>query len=594
MLSGDVTSRDAREALARVLSSPEFATASRLAAFLRHVVTESLDGRAATLKGYSIAVDVFDRPADFDQTTDPIVRVEASRLRRALAQYYLGSGADDPVVIDLPRGGYVPLFRRRTTGGAPASEPEPPEEASPPEPAAPAVAPAPVVPAAVARFRYFMIVAVLLLAAAIGYLVFVAATLAPGSQPPVGPPVDNTVPAPPPAAAPGRFQPVIAVAPLSNLSGDKADDLIARGLTEELIAELARFQEFVVYEAAQDGALPDSGYVLSGTVRHAGSDIRVTMQLAEMPGKRAIWTQSYDRVFDVGNLLAVQDEIARSVATAIGQPYGVVYEREAEGAASRPGTLDGYTCVLSVYEYWRSFDPAEHLKVRDCLEKTVEADPAYADAWQMLTFIYLDEYRYGLNARPLTQYRPLDKALETAQRAVALAATDARSYEALYAVYYYRGDMEAFRRTGADARRLNPNNPEIMADFGNKLVAMGAYDEGAALIRKAVALNPAHPGWYNIGLVLDAYRRRALDEALTAADRMNLPLHYRSWMFFSMIYGEMGEKAKAMAAVEELLKLQPDFALNVRSDMKKWGYRPELIEQCIDGLKKAGLAIPDP
>lgn len=66
MLSGDVTSRDAREALARVLSSPEFATASRLAAFLRHVVTESLDGRAATLKGYSIAVDVFDRPADFD------------------------------------------------------------------------------------------------------------------------------------------------------------------------------------------------------------------------------------------------------------------------------------------------------------------------------------------------------------------------------------------------------------------------------------------------------------------------------------------------------------------------------------------------
>ena len=176
----------------------------------------------------------------------------------------------------------------------------------------------------------------------------------------------------------------------------------------------------------------------------------------------------------------------------------------------------------------------------------------------------------------------------------ALAATDARSYEALYAVYYYRGDMEAFRRTGADARRLNPNNPEIMADFGNKLVAMGAYDEGAALIRKAVALNPAHPGWYNIGLVLDAYRRHALDEALTAADRMNLPLHYRSWMFFSMIYGEMGEKAKAMAAVEELLKLQPDFALNVRSDMKKWGYRPELIEQCIDGLKKAGLAIPDP
>lgn len=596
MLTGDVTSRDAREALARVLASPEFATASRLAAFLRHVVTESLEGRAANLKGYSIAVDVFDRPADFDQTADPIVRVEASRLRRALAQYYLGSGVDDPLVIDLPRGGYVPLFRRRATGAAPNIDLEPVEETPAFEPqAAPAPAvPVPVVPAAVVLFRYFMVAAVLLFTAAIGYLVYVAATFSTVPQTDAAPAAAGTSPATGPAPVAGRFQPVIAVSPLKNLSGDNADDLIARGLTEELVAELARFQEFIVYETIEGGTLPEAGYVLSGAVRHAGSDIRVTMQLMEVPGKRAIWTQSYDRVFSVDNLLAVQDEIARSVSTAIGQPYGVIYEREAAGAPSRPGSMDGYTCVLSVYDYWRSYNPDEHLKVRDCLEKTVASDPNYADAWQMLTFIYLDEYRYGLNARPLMQYRPLDKALETAQRAVALAASDARSYEALYAVYYYRGDMEAFRRTGADARRLNPNNPEIMADFGNKLVAMGSYDEGVALIRKAMSLNPGHPGWYNIGLLLDAYRRGDYDEALVAADRLNMPLHYRSWAFLTMIYGAMGDKAKALAAGEELLKLQPDFALNARSDMRKWGYRPELIELCVDGLKKAGIAIADP
>ncbi len=392
----------------------------------------------------------------------------------------------------------------------------------------------------------------------------------------------------------GRFQPVIAVTALTSLSGDRADDLIARGLTEELVVNLARFQEFVVYEAMPGQALPTAGYVLSGTVRHAGKDIRVTVQLAEMPGSRTVWTQTYERVFEVDNLLAVQDEIASSVAIAVGQPDGVVSERELVNAASRPSTMEGYTCVLAVYGYWREFDPAEHARLRDCLEKTVAADPGYASAWQMLTFMYLDEYRYGYNVRPPTSYRPLDMALEAAQRAVFLAATDARSYEALYAAYFYRGDIEAFRRTGADARRLNPNNPEIMADFGNKLVTIGAYEEGAALIRKAFALNPGHPGWYNIGLVLEAYRRGAYDEALAAAERMNMPLHYRSWLFFTMIYGQMGETGKALAAKGELLKLQPDFALNARSDMKKWGYRDDLIEMSVAGLRKAGLEIADP
>lgn len=595
MLASDVTLRDARDALDRVLSSAEFASATRLASFLRYAVTESLEGRASGLKGYSIAVDVFDRPADFDQTADPIVRVEASRLRRALAQYYQGSGAGDPVIIDLPRGGYVPSFRRRETGPpaqAPAEAPE--DTAAPPNPQAGPLPEQERYPQA-SRFRIAMVAAVVLIGVAIGYLVYVAAKLEPGDpQPAVTAQPAPAVPGGQAANPEGRFQPTIAVVPLANLSGDAADDLIARGITEELVSELARFQEFTVYKAETPSALPQQGYAVTGTVRHSGQRIDVTVQLNELPGNRAIWTQGYDRVYEVDALLAIQDEIAASVATAIGQPYGVVYEREAASAAQRPATMDGYSCVLQVYAYWRSFDPAEHARVRDCLEATIAADPGYADAWQMLTFMYLDEYRYGYNARPLTDYRPLDRALETSQRAVALAATDARSYEALYAAYFYRGDIESFRRAGSDARRLNPNNPEIMADFGNKLVAIGSYDEGVALIRKALTLNPGHPGWYNIGLVLEAYRRGSYEEALAAADRMNLPLHYRTWVFYTMTYGAMGDTARARAAAEELLKLQPDFALNARGDLKKWGYRPELVEQCIDGLRKAGIRIPDP
>lgn len=586
-MNDDVTLREARDALARVLASPEFAAATRLAAFLRHVVTEALEGRAATLKGYSIAVDVFERPADFDQANDPIVRVEASRLRRALAQYYLGSGHDDPILIELPRGGYVPSFSRRNTATQ-QPEAEPPDEPPPGLRPPPDVTQMP----GVLRFRRLMAAAVVFCVAALGYLVWVASQM-PDSPATAPQPSATAIPAPGPDAN-GRFEPVIAVASFANLSGNPDDDLIAQGLTEQLVSELARFQEFAVYRVDEDAVPPPRGYLITGTVRHAGAQIAVTVQLAELPGKRALWSQDYERVFSIGTMMAVQDEIAANVATAIGQPYGVVYEREAANAAAQPGSIEGYLCVLSVYDYWRNFDPKRHALVRDCLEKTVIDDPNDADAWQMLTFMYLDEFRYGYNVRPGEPYRPLEKALETAQRAVALTPTDARSYEALYAAYFYRGDIEAFRRTAADARRLNPNNPELMADIGNKLVAISSYDEGVALIRKAISLNPGHPGWYNFGLILDAYHRGAYAEALIAADRLNMPLHYRTWVLYAMVYGELGDTARAKAAVEELTRLKPDFAANARGDLRKWGYRDELIEASITGLKNAGLAIPDP
>src|SRR5881409_3523748 len=93
-------------ALDRVLGSEVFEAAGRAREFLTFIVQETLAGRGDRLKGYSIAVQVFERPADFDAQTDPLVRVEAGRLRRRLAEYYQSQGRDDAVRIELPRGGY--------------------------------------------------------------------------------------------------------------------------------------------------------------------------------------------------------------------------------------------------------------------------------------------------------------------------------------------------------------------------------------------------------------------------------------------------------------------------------------------------------
>src|SRR4029450_8777180 len=100
----------ARRQLERVLASPGFSRNQRLCRFLRFVVEQHLAGRDEELKESGIAVEVLGRSPDHDPKQDSIVRTEAARLRARLSEYYLAEGKYDPLVIELPKGGYVPLL----------------------------------------------------------------------------------------------------------------------------------------------------------------------------------------------------------------------------------------------------------------------------------------------------------------------------------------------------------------------------------------------------------------------------------------------------------------------------------------------------
>jgi hypothetical protein len=111
--SSDVlTAEEVRAAVERIVTSPGFRRSPQLVAFLRFVVEAVLDGKAAQIKSYTIGIEALRRAEDFDPQIDPIVRVEAGRLRRALASYYAGGDTRRSVMIEIPLGGYVPTFRR--------------------------------------------------------------------------------------------------------------------------------------------------------------------------------------------------------------------------------------------------------------------------------------------------------------------------------------------------------------------------------------------------------------------------------------------------------------------------------------------------
>jgi len=107
--AGPVLSEDViHPQLDRILTSPDFDAPERVRRFLAFIVQETLAGRADRLKAYTIAVEVFGRGADFDNMNDPVVRIEAGRLRRALERYYLLGGRSDPLVIEVAKGGTSP------------------------------------------------------------------------------------------------------------------------------------------------------------------------------------------------------------------------------------------------------------------------------------------------------------------------------------------------------------------------------------------------------------------------------------------------------------------------------------------------------
>lgn len=110
--AGAPSAGEVSSALDRVLASDGFRGSPQLAAFLRYVVEATLRGEAERIKGYTVAIEALGRSDTFDPQTDPIVRVEAARLRRAINRYYAGAGSCETIQIELPLGSYVPVFRR--------------------------------------------------------------------------------------------------------------------------------------------------------------------------------------------------------------------------------------------------------------------------------------------------------------------------------------------------------------------------------------------------------------------------------------------------------------------------------------------------
>jgi TolB-like protein len=433
----------ARRQLDRVLASPGFARNERLSRFLRFVVERHLEGRDAELKESLLAIDVFGRPADYDPRQDPIVRTEASRLRARLSEYYLGEGKDDPVVIDVPKGGYVPVVRQvRATPAANGLG----QEGAP------------------SQLRKLWLAGGIAVAVALGAVGWWRLQ-------------HQNAPTP------------IAVLPLINLNQDLASDYFADGLTGEIIRNLTIIDGLAVrsesssfafkgkpQNARDAGRQLEADYLVEGSVLRSGQQLRINVQLVRASDDLPLWSGRYDR--ELKDIFAIQDEISRGVVNNLRLKLG-------RGRRRYETSTEAYDMYLRAR--------AQRVRLRDSsqtirlLEEVIQKDPAFAPAYAALAATYV--LRSGnSNFESVGEVAQLHGA---AQKAIELDPFSAESYEALATAYAREGQWEQAEKSFRRSMEIQPSRVESHGNFAiYDLLPLGRIEAAIQELRIAEKSDP--------------------------------------------------------------------------------------------------------
>jgi TolB-like protein/Tfp pilus assembly protein PilF len=392
----------------------------------------------------------------------------------------------------------------------------------------------------------------------------------------------------------------VAVLPFKS-SGVNADlTALAEGLTEEIVTGLSRFSYLKVISRSSTSRYANESvdvrsagkelgarYVMEGSLRQAGTKLRLAVQLVDAVSGAHLWAENYERIFSPEAVFELQDELVPRIVSTVADMNGVLPRSTSEIVRSRtPGELSPYEAVLRSFGYFERVTAEELAAARSGLELAVRKAPAYADAWAMLALLCVQEYAQGFEL----QTDSLTSGSAAARRAVEAAPSNHLAHFSLAQALFFQKEFQSFRNTAERAVALNPMDGNSIAFLGELLTYAGDWERGMALAERAKQLNPHHPGWYWYADFYNSYRQGDYRGALSFALKVNLPGQWFAHAAMTAAYGQLGDLGAASKALHDLLKVRSDFAATVRKDIEKW-WEPEYVERLIDGWRKAGLEI---
>lgn len=521
-----------RAQLDRILAHREFHATDKMRDFLRFVVEEKLAGRTLRLKGYTIATQVFGRGDDFDAAQDPVVRIQAGRLRRALERYYLVGGVRDPILIDIPKGRYIPYFSAQTTPPDRRRSRSSMDDRKPPgSPTGPSVAVLPLVNLTDdPKQRFFTV----------GLVEDLATELS-------------------------RFQ---DIAVISCHQEPKAGVLPA--------------------DPVELGRTIGARFILQGTVRRDPETVKVAMQLIDTATGRQVWADAYSHPVDASRLVETQERIAQSVVAAIASEFGIIARRlSAESRKKPPAELDTYEAMLRYYSHQIEPTPESGQACFVALRSAAEKEPEYGPMWSALATLHCQMYTFDVPGFD----DALDTALEFARKGVFLEPGSQLGRLILAYASYLAEDSESFQEETETALALNPNSPYTVGTAGYFHVMRGEYERGLPLLERAIAASPCHPSWFHGGYVIDRLRRQEYEAALFEVEKHSPYQSFWLPVAYAAILAKLGRVDEAKVYVEQVEEQEPDFASRARELLRRTLKIDAIIDDLIDGLRTAGLSV---
>jgi adenylate cyclase len=572
------TAEQVKTELGRVLGSAVFAQAGRSTEFLRFVVEETLAGRGDRLKGYTIAIEVFGKPPEFDAQTDPLVRVEAGRLRRRLIEYYHGEGSDDSVRIALPKNGYAPTFTAIAPPATPVAMPSASQIRR-------------------AKRKWLLRGAVFGSLVATGAAIFAWLAWYRGAPEHVL----NGETAREHLGLVSGVGPRLLVLPFENLTGDASLNAIAVGTTEEIIRALVAYDILATAstvghsldstDLAELREAFDAGYVLAGSIRAADGGLRFSLRLVDTELGTQLWSRAFDERIEHGNAIEAEDRIGATTAQILSSPFGPAYAHEIERTAGRPmQDLNPYECLVRFYGYLRLVDRTGHAHSLGCLQRAVKAEPDFAPAWSALAIVYLNEHLYGYSPQP-DRAPPLDRALEAARTSLDIDGARRMAAVALAAIRLASPDRHGFAAAVDRSRAIKPLHPAASLFLGYLLVESGDWQHGAPMLDEALPLATNVPGWAYLAYAFRYLETHDYEQALEWSLRSDAPNWFVMRMTVTASAALAGRTDIAQREKARLLELYPDFESTGRAQIAKWNLDPTLVAALLDGLRLAGLKL---
>ncbi len=403
-----------------------------------------------------------------------------------------------------------------------------------------------------------------------------------------------------PKPVPGSDKPGIAILPFDNLNRGQDEDYLADGIAEDIIIALSKNRWLTVVARNSSFAFRNSAdniksigeqlavsYVVTGSVRKAGSRVRITVQVVDAQSEKNVWTERFDR--DLVDIFELQDEITELMCSRIESELGLSEQKKAKTRPKKNrGAWDLYQ--LGVAEFYK-FTAEANLKCQELLRQSLVLDPEFASAHSRLAYsIVLSMVYFDV----LPDNDLMNEALDFANQAIRLDDQDANGYFTIGRVHLARCEYNQGIEALQHAIELNPCMAVTYCGLGDSLAYEGRLDEAIEQFEIAIRLSPHDPfrwAFFSYRSLAHLFRGEFDDAVGWARKSLQVPnAQYWARAHLVTALGHLGADKQAIVAVKELKKVKPEFSIEFARTHLFYLKRSDQLETYIDGLKKAGIA----